>query len=129
MGFARFSHVTSLAALVFTVSVSDVLAQDVATAYRDRYILVGELLRARAVCAETKQEVQWLLESEALISSPEIKAFSSSLEARDLMDEGARRLNDRVLVDGIPGACEFAKSEGDRALRLAKEPLPSGKGQ
>ena len=124
MGFTLFTRVISLVALALSVSASDAAAQDVATAYRERFILVGELLRARAVCAENKQDAEWLVESAAAINSPELKAYSRSFEAQAWMDEGAGKLNDKVLVEGVPDACEFAKAEGARALRLAKEPLP-----
>ena len=124
MGFALFTRVISLLALALSVNASDAAALDVATAYRERFILVGELLRARAVCAENKQDAEWLVESAAAINSPELKAYSRSFEAQDWMDEGAGKLNDKVLVEGIPSACEFAKAEGARALRLAKESLP-----
>jgi hypothetical protein len=74
MDFMLLTRVISLAALALGSSASGIAAQDVGTEYRERYVLVGELLRARAVCAEIKQETQWLLEGEALIGSPELKA-------------------------------------------------------
>ena len=119
-------------ASVFCLSwdMNPTFAQEAAAAYHERYALVGELVRATAVCAHNKKEIKWYFAGLAVIESPELRAFSGAFpqKMKEWMEDGSKTLNDKVMSDGIPAACAFAKEERERALRLAKEPIEAQSG-
>ena len=112
--------------LITTTINSPALAQDAGSAYRERYQIVGELARATAVCSSNNDEAKWFLSGLTQLKAQSFKKpFSKSFKetTASWMRSGGESFNRKVMSDGIPAACAFARSERARALQLANEPI------
>lgn len=108
-------------ALICGLYINPAGAEDAAAVYQERYALVGTLLRASMICAKTKAEAKWFLAGLDAISHPDLRAFSKAFPKRstDWMASGGQSFNNKVMSEGISVACEFARSERNRAISLA----------
>jgi hypothetical protein len=106
---------------------SPAYSEDASINYKKRYALAGFILRAVGICAKNKKETQWFLSGLDVIGNEELRAFSKAFPKKinEWMKDGAAAMNDKVMSEGIPIACAFAKSERERAAALAKDPIRS----
>lgn len=120
-----FRIAVALAALTPIGVVAPACAQDAGSAFYQRYHLAGELLRASLVCASETDTAWFFKATTALYDSAEFRTFSTRFKETmaSWMESGAVAFNRRVQSEGAPAACAFARTERDRAMRLASSPI------
>jgi hypothetical protein len=84
-------------------------AEDRSVAYEAQYQIFGFLLRAAVVCGGQKKDIDAVF---SLLGSDEFKAVSRSFPklTEKWMTNGAHLFNTGVMKDGVPAACDYART-------------------